>query len=73
MADQRGGLPLEELIGQLVDHRTAHFGLGDAAVFSDLMPSAILEGDVLIEMLMTFLPDAERHFVPLGRAALERL
>ncbi|HZD70570.1 MAG TPA: hypothetical protein VFA45_17250 [Actinomycetes bacterium] len=48
-------------------------GLGDAAVFSDIMPSAILEGDVLIEMLVTFLPEPERHFVPLGRKALARL
>lgn len=48
-------------------------GLGDAAAFSDIMPSAILEGDVLIEMLVTFLPEPERHFVPLGRKALSRL
>ncbi|MGH7578321.1 MAG: DUF3558 family protein [Longimicrobiales bacterium] len=47
--------------------------LGDAAVFSDIMPSAILKDDILIEMLVMFLPDPERHFAPLGRKALERL
>lgn len=48
-------------------------GLGDAATFSDLMPLAILEGDILVTMFMTFLPDPELHFVPLGRKALDRL
>jgi hypothetical protein len=48
-------------------------GLGDGAVFSEIMPSAIVEGDVLVELMMGFLPEPEVHFIPLGRKVLERL
>ena len=48
-------------------------GLGDAALYHDIMPSMVLAGDTLLHFTMFHLPDAERHFVPLARSALARL
>jgi hypothetical protein len=48
-------------------------GLGDTALFSDIMPSYVLRGDVLLEMGMPLLPDASQHFRPLASTALARL
>jgi hypothetical protein len=48
-------------------------GLGDAAVFQDLLPSLVLKGDTLLEMMLFYLPDAERNFRPLAEKALSRL
>lgn len=48
-------------------------GLGDAALFSDLIPSYVLTGDVLLEMDMPLLPNAKQHFRPLASIALARL
>jgi hypothetical protein len=48
-------------------------GLGDTALFSDIMPSYVLTGDVLLEMGMPLLPDAREHFRPLAATALARL
>lgn len=48
-------------------------GLGDVAQFSDIMPSYVLIGDVLLEMHMPLLPNAKHHFRPLASTALARL
>ena len=48
-------------------------GLGDVALFSDLMPSYVLSGDVLLEMYLQLLPNAQQHFRPLASTALARL
>jgi hypothetical protein len=47
--------------------------LGDTALFSDIMPSYVLTGDVLLEMMMPLLPDARQHFRPLASTALAKL
>jgi hypothetical protein len=47
--------------------------LGDTAFFSDIMPSYVLTGDVLLEMMMPLLPDARQHFRPLASSALAKL
>jgi hypothetical protein len=48
-------------------------GLGDVAFFSDLLPSYVLTGDVLLEMGLQQMPDAKQHFRPLASTALARL
>jgi hypothetical protein len=48
-------------------------GLGDAALFQGLLPSLVLEGDVLLEMILFYLPDAEARFRPLATLILGRL
>ena len=48
-------------------------GLGDAAIYADLVPSVVLEGDVLLELFVFYLPDSRRHFRPLVEKALSRL
>lgn len=48
-------------------------GLGDAAYFSDLLPSQVLKGDVLLELNMSLLKSPEAKFVPLAKALLARI
>jgi hypothetical protein len=48
-------------------------GLGDAAYFSDLLPSLVLKGDVLLELNMALLKDPERTFRPLVEKLLARI
>jgi len=48
-------------------------GLGDAAVFSELVPAAVLRGDQFLELHVFYLPDAERKFRPLVERMLARL
>jgi hypothetical protein len=48
-------------------------GIGDAARFSDFMPSSVLVGDTLVELLMPLLADAERRFRPLAGTIVARL
>lgn len=48
-------------------------GLGDRALYSDIMPSYVLTGDLLLELEMPLLPDARQHFRPLATTALARL
>lgn len=48
-------------------------GLGDAAYFSDLLPSLVLKGDVLLELNMALLKDPERKFRPLAEKLLGRI
>jgi hypothetical protein len=47
-------------------------GLGDAAYFSDLLPSLVLKGDVLLELNMALLKDPETKFRALASALLSR-
>ena len=48
-------------------------GLGDAAYFSDLLPSLVLKGDVLLELNMALLKAPERTFRPLVEKLLARI
>jgi hypothetical protein len=48
-------------------------GLGDAAYFSDLLPSLVLKGDVLLELNMALVKDPERTFRPLVEKLLARI
>jgi hypothetical protein len=48
-------------------------GLGDAAYFSDLLPSQILKGDVLLELNLSLLERPEAKFLPLAKALLARI
>jgi hypothetical protein len=48
-------------------------GLGDAAYFSDLLPSLVLKGDVLLELNMALLKNPESKFRPLVEKLLSRI
>ena len=48
-------------------------GLGDAAVYSELIPAAVLRGDQFLEIHLFYLPDAKRKFRPLVEGMLARL
>jgi len=48
-------------------------GLGDKAIFSHLLPSMVLEDNVLLEFTMPILPNAAAKFRPLATKALSRL
>jgi hypothetical protein len=48
-------------------------GLGDAAYFSDLLPSQVLKGDVLLELTMHLLEDPAARFRPLVEKLLARI
>jgi hypothetical protein len=48
-------------------------GLGDAAYFSPLLPSLLLKGDVLVEIMMPTVRNPEARFVPLARSLLTRM
>jgi hypothetical protein len=47
--------------------------LGDSAIFADLMPSIVLDGDVMLEMYLFHMPDAARTFRPLAQTILQRV
>jgi maltose-binding protein MalE len=48
-------------------------GLGDAATYSDLMPSFVLVGDQLLQFQVMLVPNARAAFVPLAKKAIGRL
>jgi hypothetical protein len=48
-------------------------GLGDAAFFSELMPSLLLKRDTLVEMEMSLVPHPARKFRRLATTLLSRL
>jgi hypothetical protein len=48
-------------------------GLGDAAIYSELVPAAVLRGDQFLELHVFYLPDARRKFRPLVERMLARL
>ena len=47
--------------------------LGDRAYFSDVLPSLVLKGDVLLEMNLALLKDAGAKFRPLEKLILGRI
>jgi hypothetical protein len=48
-------------------------GLGDAAIYSELVPALVLKGDVLLEMNVFYLPKAKSQFRGLAELMLGRL
>jgi hypothetical protein len=48
-------------------------GLGDKAFYGDLLPSLVLQGDVLLELSVSPLPRPAAQFRPLAARALARL
>jgi hypothetical protein len=48
-------------------------GLGDAAYFSELLPSLLLKHDTLVEMEMSLVPHPETKFRPLATTLLSRM
>jgi len=48
-------------------------GIGDAAYFSELLPSLVLKGDVLLEMNLFFVKNAEMKFAGLARKLLAKI
>ena len=48
-------------------------GLGDKALFSDLLPSLVLKDNVLLEFTISPLRNPAAHFRPLATKALSRL
>ena len=48
-------------------------GLGERALFSDLLPSLVLKDNVLLEFTISPLPNPAAHFRPLATKVLSRL
>ena len=48
-------------------------GLGDQAYYRDLAPSYVLSDDVMLSLVVAYMPDAERNFRPLVETILGRL
>ena len=48
-------------------------GIGDRALFSPLLPSLVLQGNVLLELTLSPLPDPAAHFRRLATKAVSRL
>jgi hypothetical protein len=48
-------------------------GLGDAAYFSELLPSLLLKHDTLVEMEMSLVPHPEKKFRKLATTLLSRM
>lgn len=48
-------------------------GLGDAAVYAELVPSVVLDGDRYLELFLFYLPDAKAKFRPLSELLLSRM
>lgn len=48
-------------------------GLGDAAYYRDLAPSLVLSGDIMLSLVVAYMPDSERNFRPLVETILGRL
>jgi hypothetical protein len=48
-------------------------GLGDAAYFSELLPSLLLKDDVMVELTLSLVPKAETKFRPLATTLLGRI
>jgi hypothetical protein len=48
-------------------------GVGDAAYFSELLPSLLLKGDVLAEMELSLVPHPEKKFLKLAKTLLARM
>jgi hypothetical protein len=48
-------------------------GIGDAAFFSEILPSLVLKGDVLLEISLVLVPDAGAKFTGLARKLLSAI
>jgi hypothetical protein len=48
-------------------------GIGEAALYGGILPSLVLNGDVLLEFAMPLLPDERRNFPILAGLAVSRL
>ncbi len=48
-------------------------GIGDAAYYGGILPSLVLEGDVLLEFMMPLLRNDREHFPELAKKAVSRL
>jgi hypothetical protein len=48
-------------------------GIGDAAYFSELLPSLLLKGDALVEMELSLIPHPEKKFRTLATTLLSRM
>jgi hypothetical protein len=48
-------------------------GIGDAAYYGGILPSLVLEDDVLIEVMMPLLENDREHSPELARKAVSRL
>jgi hypothetical protein len=48
-------------------------GLGDAAYFSELLPSLVLKGDILFEMNLFYVPHAKAKFASLARTLIGKI
>lgn len=48
-------------------------GLGDAAYFSEMLPSLVLKGDILLELNMALLKNPAAKFRPLAEKLLARI
>ncbi|HJU64559.1 MAG TPA: DUF3558 family protein [Gemmatimonadaceae bacterium] len=68
MLKQSEGVSLDSVVQQGLVR-----GLGDAAYFSPVLPSLILEGDVLLELTMPGVANPERKFRRLASAMLDRI
>ncbi len=65
---QQEGIGLDSIVKQGVVP-----GLGDAAYFSPLLPSLLLKGDVLVELMMPTVKNPEAKFRPLATRILQRI
>lgn len=48
-------------------------GLGDAAIYAELGPSVVLDGDRFLELMLFYMPDARAKFRPLSQMLLDRM
>ena len=48
-------------------------GLGDAAIYVELGPSVVLDGDHFLELMLFYMPDARAKFRPLAEMLLARM
>lgn len=65
---QQEGVALDEVVKQgLVP------GLGDGAYFSPLLPSLLLKGDALVEIMMSTVQNPKAQFRPLATKLLSRM
>ena len=67
LTESNEGVGLDEVVEQ-----GPVAGLGDAAFFSALLPSLVLEGDVLLEINMALIPEAGTKFRGLAEMLLGR-
>jgi hypothetical protein len=75
-AVQQGGAMLEKAEGVPLDSVVTQGpvpGIGDGAIFGDVMPSRVLDGDRFIEMNFVMVPNAAAKFRRLAQSLLARM